>query len=92
MEQAATGTIAGIWAQLGIGGLILSILITGAAWYLKVSKELREEKRGVIRSKDEEIDRLRDELNRTREELLDCRFPKRHRTEAQQEDRMEGHS
>lgn len=84
MEQAATNTLAGLFAQLGVAGLILAVLIAGAAWYLKASRELREEKRGVINSLEAKIEKLREEIkdltlerDRLQRELLDCQYPER---------------
>lgn len=76
--------MAGLFAQLGIAGVILAVLIAGAAWYLKASKELREEKRGVIAELEAKIDKLRGEVkdiaaerDRIQKELLDCQYPER---------------
>ena len=84
MEQAAAGTLTGLFAQLGIAGFILAGLIAGAVWYLKASRDLRDEKRGVIADQDAKIETLRAELKErdakivdlTRA-LLDCQFPGR---------------
>lgn len=75
MEAAATGTLTGLFAQLGIAGLILAILIAGAAWYLKASKDLREEKRGVIADLRTELKAATDERNRLQMELYKCQYP-----------------
>lgn len=79
MEQAATNTLAGLFAQLGIAGFILAVLIAGAVWYLKASKELRDEKRGVIADLREEVESLRTQRDDLQEALLDCKFPNRNR-------------
>lgn len=84
MEQAAAASLSSLFAQLGVAGLILAVLIAGAAWYLKASRELREEKRGVITSLEAKIDRLRAEIkdltlerDQLKRELLDCQYPDR---------------
>ena len=77
MEQAATDTLSGLFAQLGIAGFILAVLIAGAVWYLKTSKDLREEKRGVIKELTAELEKVRQERDGYLEELLDCRYPGR---------------
>lgn len=77
MEQAAAGTLTGLFAQLGIAGLVLAVLIAGAAWYLKASKELRAEKRDVISGLKKENDDLRTQRDDLQEALLDCKFPNR---------------
>lgn len=77
MEQAAASTLTGLFAQLGVGGLVLAIIVAGAAWYLKASKELRAEKRDVITELKEDIQKLTTERDDLKEKLLDCRFPNR---------------
>jgi len=79
VEQAAATTLTGLFAQLGIAGLVLAILIAGAAWYLKASKELRTEKRDVITDLRTEIKDLTAERDELKEALYDCRFPNRNR-------------
>lgn len=78
MEQAAASTLTGLFAQLGVAGLVLAILIAGAGWYLKASKDLRTEKRDVITDLRDDIDKLTAERDKLKEDLLDCRFPNRH--------------
>ncbi|NVM97837.1 hypothetical protein [Arthrobacter sp. SDTb3-6] len=75
MEQAASTTITGLLAQLGIAGIILAVLVAGAAWYLKTSKELREEKRGVISDLEAKVRELESEKSRLQRELYKCQFP-----------------
>ncbi|POH58258.1 hypothetical protein [Arthrobacter glacialis] len=77
MEQAAASTLTGLFAQLGVAGLVLAILIAGAGWYLKASKDLRTEKRDVITDLREDIHKLTVERDALKEALLDCRFPNR---------------
>lgn len=84
MEQAAASTLSGLFAQLGIAGVILAVLIAGAFWYLKASKDLRDEKRGVIADLESKVDKLRGEIkeltqerDRLKRELLDCQYPGR---------------
>ena len=84
MEQAAASTLTGLFAQLGIAGFILAVLIAGAVWYLKASRDLRDEKRGVIKTQDAKIETLRAEIKERdakivalTEALLDCQFPGR---------------
>lgn len=79
MEQAAASTLTGLFAQLGVAGLVLAILIAGAGWYLKASKDLRTEKRDVITDLREEINKLTVERDALKEALYDCRFPNRNR-------------
>lgn len=80
MEQAAATTLTGLFAQLGIAGIILSVLIAGAVWYLKASKDLREEKRNVIADLKAENNALRVQRDDLQEALLDCKFPDRNGT------------
>lgn len=75
MEQAATGALTNLFAQLGIAGLILAILIAGALWYLKASKDLRDEKRSVIADLKAENKDLLAENKKLERELLKCQFP-----------------
>lgn len=77
MEAEAAATLAGLFAQLGIAGIILAVLIAGAAWYLKASRELREEKRSVIADLKIEVEALRMQRDTLQEALLDCKFPNR---------------
>lgn len=84
MEQAAASTLTGLFAQLGIAGFILAVLIAGAVWYLKASRDLRDEKRGVIAGLETKVDKLRVEIkeltlerDRLKRELLDCQYPGR---------------
>lgn len=77
MEQAATASLSSLFAQLGVAGFILAVLIAGAVWYLKASKDLREEKRSVIADLKKENDELRTQRDDLTEALLDCRFPNR---------------
>ncbi len=75
MEQAAASTLTGLFAQLGIAGLILAVLIAAAVWYLKTSKDLREEKRSVISDLKTELKAATDERNRLQMELYKCQYP-----------------
>ncbi|ALE91810.1 hypothetical protein AOC05_04895 [Arthrobacter alpinus] len=75
MEAAAAGTLTGLFAQLGIAGIILAVLIAGAVWYLKASKDLREEKRSVISDLKAELKAATDERNRLQMELYRCQYP-----------------
>jgi len=77
VEQAATNTVTGIFAQLGIAGLILAVLIAGAVWYLKASRDLRDEKRSVIGDLRTELEKVTKDRDKYLEELLDCRYPGR---------------
>lgn len=77
MDQAATNTLTGLFAQLGVAGIILAVLIAGAVWYLKASKDLREEKRDVIAELRTENRELTIERDRLKRELLDCQYPGR---------------
>lgn len=77
MEQAAAASLSSLFAQLGVAGLILAVLIAGAVWYLKASKDLREEKRNVIADLKKENEDLRGQRDDLTEALLDCRFPNR---------------
>lgn len=77
MEQAAAASLSSLFAQLGVAGFILAVLIAGAVWYLKASKDLREEKRNVIADLKEENDTLRTQRDDLQEALLDCKFPNR---------------
>lgn len=84
MEQAAAGTLTGLFAQLGIAGFILAVLIAGAVWYLKASKDLRGETRGVIAELKADNTALKNELVASETKvsdltraLLDCQFPGR---------------
>lgn len=79
MEQAATSGLTTLFAQLGVGGLMLAIIICGALWYLKASKELRDEKRDVISDLKAEIEKLATENKKLNSDLLDCQFPDRNR-------------
>ncbi|GAA5229277.1 hypothetical protein [Arthrobacter cryoconiti] len=82
MESASAFT--GILAQLGFAGLTLIGIIAGLGWYLKTSKDLREEKRGVIASlelkikdREAEIEKLMSRNTDLTRALLDCQFPGR---------------
>lgn len=77
MEQAAASTLTGLLAQLGIAGIILAVLIAGAVWYIKASRDLRDEKRDVIADLRAELEKVTQERNKYFEELLDCRYPGR---------------
>lgn len=79
MEQAAAASLSSLFAQLGVAGFILAVLIAGAVWYLKASKDLREEKRNVITDLKKENDVLREQRDDLQEALLDCKFPNRNR-------------
>ncbi|WP_343317798.1 hypothetical protein AAFM46_11055 [Arthrobacter sp. TMP15] len=75
MEQAAAASLSSLFAQLGVAGFILAVLIAGAVWYLKASKELREEKRTVITDLKAELKAATDERNRLQMELYNCQYP-----------------
>lgn len=77
MEQAAASGLTTLFAQLGVGGLMLAIIICGALWYLKASKELRDEKRDVISDLKAENEKLAAENKKLTKDLLDCQYPER---------------
>lgn len=84
MEQAATAGLTTLFAQLGVGGLVIAILVGCAVWWLKASKDLRTEKRGVIEQletklavRDTQIEELKAERDQLRRDLLNCQFPDR---------------
>lgn len=77
MEQAAATTLTGLFAQLGAAGLFLALLVAAGGWYLKASKDLRAEKRDVIRDLNADLDKVTTERDKLKEDLLDCRFPNR---------------
>ena len=73
MEQAAAGAITSLLPQLGIAGIGLLLIGGLGFWWLRASKDLREEKEGVIGRQNERIrqnDRRKVNAIRNRQELF----------------------
>lgn len=75
MEQAASGALSSIFAQLGIFGLVLALIGVGFFWYLRATKDIRDEKEGIIKRLQEENDALEVLLEKYREAYYACKYP-----------------
>lgn len=84
MEAEASSAIAGVLQQLGIAGIILAVLIAGGFWYVKASKDLRDEKRGVIAELEAKYERQTEAKSKLRAEHADAMRELRERLEATQ--------
>lgn len=82
MEQATSGALGGVLAQFGMFAGALVVILALAFWWLKASRELREEKEGVIArkngelaAKDVELDKLRAERDKYQQGYYALRYP-----------------
>lgn len=75
MEQATAGAAASLLAQLGIAGLGILIISALAFWWLKASRDLRDEKEGVIERQSKRLGELTTERDKYKEAYLACRYP-----------------
>lgn len=69
MEAATAGAITALLPQLGVAGLGLVAIGALGFWWLRASKDLREEKEGVIGRQNERIKDLKAELAGKQAEL-----------------------
>lgn len=75
MEQAASGALSSVLAQLGVFGLGLLVVIAFTFWYFRATKDIRDEKEGVIKRLQEENDALEVLLEKYREAYYACKYP-----------------
>lgn len=75
MEQATAGAATSLLAQLGIAGLGIVVIAAIAFWWLKASRDLRDEKEGVIERQSKLIGELIDERDKYKEAYLACKYP-----------------
>jgi F0F1-type ATP synthase membrane subunit b/b' len=74
--------LSSVLAQLGIFGLVLVVLIAGGIWYLRATRDIRDEKEGVIKRLQDENQRLQAEIDaaertaeKWREGYYACKYP-----------------
>lgn len=75
MEQAASGALSSLLAQLGIFGIGLALLIAVIIWWFRATKDLRDEKEGVIGRLQKETDSLKVDRDKYREAYLALKYP-----------------
>ncbi|MBG6085804.1 hypothetical protein [Zhihengliuella flava] len=85
MEQAAETAISTLLGQLGFAGLGLGAIAALGFWWLKASRDLRDEKEGVIVRLGSDKDRLKAKLaeveaerDKYREAYLALKYPGSH--------------